>query len=72
MPNCPFANLHEPACRKMGPGSHRRQDEECVWVRPELVARIRFLEWTGADHLRHTKFIALRDDKDPAQVGRET
>jgi hypothetical protein len=29
------------------------------------VARIDFLEWTGADHLRHTKFVAMRDDKDP-------
>jgi hypothetical protein len=28
--------------------------------------------WTGADHLRHTKYIALRDDKDPSRVVRET
>jgi ATP-dependent DNA ligase len=45
---------------------------ECVWVRPEVVGRVEFLEWTGADHLRHTKFIALRDDKDPLKVVRET
>jgi bifunctional non-homologous end joining protein LigD len=32
--------------------------KECVWVRPELVARIDFLEWTGADHLRHTTSCA--------------
>jgi ATP-dependent DNA ligase len=30
------------------------------------------LEWTGADHLRHTKFVAMRDDKDPKKVVRET
>jgi bifunctional non-homologous end joining protein LigD len=41
-------------------------------VRPEVVAQIQFLEWTGADHLRHTKFVALRDDKDPWRVVRET
>ena len=41
-------------------------------MRPKLVARIQFLEWTGADHLRHTKFVALRDDKDPLQVVLET
>jgi ATP-dependent DNA ligase len=35
-------------------------------------AEIGFLEWTGADHLRHTKFVALRDDKDPKKVVRET
>jgi bifunctional non-homologous end joining protein LigD len=46
--------------------------KECVWLRPEVVAQIQFLEWTGADHLRHTKFVALRDDKDPSKVIRET
>jgi ATP-dependent DNA ligase len=41
-------------------------------VRPELVARVQFLECTGADHLRPTKFAALRDDKDPSRMVRET
>jgi ATP-dependent DNA ligase len=36
-----------------------------LWLKPEAVARIEFLEWTGADHLRHAKFAGLRDDKDP-------
>ena len=27
---------------------------------------------TGEDHLRHTKFVQLRDDKNPRQVIRET
>jgi ATP-dependent DNA ligase len=43
-----------------------------LWLRPEKVAQIEFLEWTGADHLRHTKFVRLRDDKDPRKVVRET
>jgi ATP-dependent DNA ligase len=46
--------------RQMGQGLTAEKMKECVWVRPELVARIQFLEGTGADHLRHTKFIALR------------
>jgi ATP-dependent DNA ligase len=45
--------------------------KECVWVRPELVAQIHFLEWTDADHLRHSKFVGLRDDKDARQVAKE-
>jgi bifunctional non-homologous end joining protein LigD len=45
--------------------------KECVWIKPETVARIDFLEWTGADHLRHTKFITLRDDKDSRRVVKE-
>lgn len=40
-------------------------------MHPEVVAQIDFLEWTGADHLRHTKFIALRDDKGPSKLIRE-
>jgi ATP-dependent DNA ligase len=43
-----------------------------LWLRPEAVAQIAFLEWIGADHLRYTKFVALRDDKDPEKVVRET
>jgi ATP-dependent DNA ligase len=46
--------------------------KQCVWLKPEAVAQIAFLEWTGANHLRHTKFVALRDDKDPKRIVRET
>lgn len=42
---------------------------------PEAVTQIEFLdeflEWTDANHLRHTEF-GLRDDKDPRKVVRET
>jgi DNA ligase D-like protein (predicted ligase) len=71
-PKCPFANIPEPSAGRWGQGLTAEKMKECVWVRPESVARVQFLEWTGADHLRHTKFIALRDDKDPSKVVRET
>lgn len=45
--------------------------KECVWLKPELVAQIEFLEWTGEKHLRHSKFVGLRDDKTPEGVPRE-
>jgi ATP-dependent DNA ligase len=45
--------------------------KKCVWVRPALVARIEFLEWTDADHLRHSRFVGLRDDKDARSVVKE-
>jgi len=69
---CPFANLPEKQAGRWGQGLTADKMRECIWLRPEAVARIDFLEWTGADHLRHTKFIALRDDKDPRKVVRET
>lgn len=42
------------------------------WVRPELVAEVRFQEWTSAGTLRHPSFLGLRDDKPAAQVVRES
>jgi ATP-dependent DNA ligase len=39
--------------------------KKCVWVRPKLVSVIEFLGWTEADRLRHSKFVGLRDDKNP-------
>jgi ATP-dependent DNA ligase len=44
------------------------EDERVSMVKPVLVGQFEFLEWTGENHLRHTKFIALRDDK-PARAG---
>jgi DNA ligase D-like protein (predicted ligase) len=41
------------------------------WVRPDLVAQIGFAEWTNDGRLRQGRFLGLRDDKRPADVGRE-
>ncbi len=42
-----------------------------TWVRPELVAEVRFAGWTEDDHLRAPVFVRLRDDVDPAAVKRQ-
>ncbi|MHB0976583.1 MAG: DNA ligase D [Candidatus Aquicultorales bacterium] len=41
------------------------------WVRPELVAEVKFQEWTEEGLMRQPVFIGLREDKDPKSVGRE-
>jgi len=41
------------------------------WVKPKLVAEIRFSEWTKDGKLRHPRFRGLRDDKRPTEVVRE-
>ncbi len=41
------------------------------WVRPELVAEVKFLEWTREGQLRQPVFLGLRTDKDPKLIGRE-
>jgi bifunctional non-homologous end joining protein LigD len=45
--------------------------KNCVRLKPELVVQIEFTEWTPDGHLRHSKFVGLRDDKTPREVGRE-
>jgi len=39
-----------------------------VWLRPEIVAEVSFLEWTPGGELRHATFVAFRDDKPAAAV----
>ena len=56
---------------KRGDGLTAEDMKKCVWVRPELVAQIEFLEWTESDRLRHSKFVRLREDKDPRNVVKE-
>ena len=42
------------------------------WITPKLVAEVAFAEFTGDGVLRHSSFLGLREDKPPAEVGRET
>jgi DNA ligase D-like protein (predicted ligase) len=69
---CPFKNLPELEDGRWGTGLTAGKMKTCVWLKPEAVVRIDFLEWTSADHLRHTKFVGMREDKDPKKVVRET
>ncbi len=48
-----------------------KTNERPHWVRPELVAQIRFTEWTADARLRHPVYLGLRDDKKPEEVRRE-
>jgi bifunctional non-homologous end joining protein LigD len=41
-----------------------------TWVRPELVAEVRFVEWTRDRRLRAPSFLRLREDKAPRDVKR--
>ena len=43
----------------------------CFWVKPELVAQVKYLQWTKEGNLRAPVFLGLRDDVDPELVTRE-
>jgi len=45
--------------------------EPAHWVRPELVAQVRFTEWTSDGLLRHPVYLGMRDDKKATTVRRE-
>jgi len=40
------------------------------WVRPELVAEVKFLTWTEDNLLRQVVYEGLREDKPAAEVRR--
>jgi bifunctional non-homologous end joining protein LigD len=45
-----------------------KTNEPAHWVRPDLVAQIRFTEWTADRRLRHPVYLGLRDDKSATDV----
>jgi ATP-dependent DNA ligase len=72
MPNCPFVNLPQNDKGRWGEGLTAEKMVECRWLKPWLTAQIEYAEWTDGNHLRHSKFVALRDDKDVSDAARES
>src|SRR6184192_308504 len=68
---CPFVNLPETRRSRFGEELNAEKMKKAVWLRPEAVAQIEFLEWTEASRLRHSKFAGLREDKNPRTVVKE-
>ncbi|HEX6037927.1 non-homologous end-joining DNA ligase [Longimicrobium sp.] len=56
---CPFAE--EP-----------KLDEPATWVDPRIVIDVRFNHWTETGRIRWPRFLAVREDKRPEDVVRET
>jgi DNA ligase D-like protein (predicted ligase) len=68
----PFVNLPDEHPSRWGENLTAEKMKECVWLRPEAVVQIEFLEWTDGDRLRHSKFVGLREDKDARSVVKES
>jgi bifunctional non-homologous end joining protein LigD len=45
---------------------------QATYVEPDLVVEVAFGEWTGDGRLRHPAYLGQRDDKQPADVVRES
>jgi len=64
------AFLHElkprlDAIRSEAPTAEEGPEEGIIWVRPEMVCEVEFLEFTQDGHMRAPSFRGLREDKDP-------
>ncbi|MBS1858453.1 MAG: DNA ligase D [Acidobacteria bacterium] len=57
-PNCPFAERPKP-------------DRGITWVKPQLVAQVKFSNWTPEGRLRAPVFLGLRNDVAAEAVERE-
>jgi bifunctional non-homologous end joining protein LigD len=55
---CPFAERPKP-------------DRGMTWVRPELLAQVKFTQWTQDKRLRAPVYLGLREDVKPEQATRE-
>jgi len=69
-------DLHQmmvPLITKTKPIAEKVPDEANItWIKPKLVAEVKFTEWTAAGEMRHPVFLGLRTDKPAAHVIRET
>ncbi len=67
--NLPFVweNLQKLVTDKMPFTARPATREKQTWVRPEMVARVRFREWTRDRRLRAPVFLGLRTDVAPEE-----
>ncbi len=59
--NSPFDDIPKP-----------KSNEIITWLEPELIAEIKFAEWTNENLLRQASFKGLRTDKNPKDVMKES
>lgn len=53
------------------PNKVPRGIREYIYVKPEKLCEISFMEWTPDSHIRHASFKGLREDKNPKAVVEE-
>lgn len=58
--------------RKTAPFVKPPREKGAHWVKPDLVAQLKFSEWTETGSMRHPVFLGLREDKSAKEVIRET
>ena len=67
--SCPFINLPEISKGRWGLGITPAVMKRCEWVKPLLVAQVKFTKWTHDN--RQPVFLGSRTDKEAKNVVRE-
>jgi bifunctional non-homologous end joining protein LigD len=68
---CPFSNLPLDHRSRFGQGMTPAVMRTGTWLKPRLVAQVKFAEWTQEGLLRQPVFLGLRKDKPATAVRRE-
>jgi len=69
---CPFVNLpNSTSTSHWGEGITAEDMKKFTWVKPKVVFKVAFVEWTEGGVLRHPQFVGVRDDMRPSDVRRE-
>ncbi|MEO8440664.1 MAG: non-homologous end-joining DNA ligase [Spartobacteria bacterium] len=70
--DCPFTDLPSKSAGKWSQGITPGMMRKITWLNPVFVCQVKFAEWTRDAKLRAPVFLGLRDDKEPAEVKRES
>ena len=68
---CPFVDLPSGKDGKWAQGITPGEMKKCTWVKPVMVAQVKFAEWTRDNKLRAPVYLGLREDKKATGVVRE-
>jgi bifunctional non-homologous end joining protein LigD len=49
-------------------GKKVKDEAVTTWVKPQLVAEVKFTEWTSSGEMRHPVYLGLREDKQAKDV----
>jgi ATP dependent DNA ligase C terminal region len=52
-------------------GKKTKDEAVTTWVKPQLVAEVKFTEWTSSGEMRHPVYLGLRKDKPAENMTRE-
>ncbi|MCU1344478.1 MAG: ligD [Acidimicrobiia bacterium] len=63
--------LLAPLVRPTSPFQSKGVPRDATFVSPEVVAEVRYTEWTDDAHVRHPAYVGTRDDRPAAEVVRE-